>query len=298
MSTALPRVAVLLAAYQGMRWIDEQVASILSQNEVDVTLFISVDACPEHLEDDGTFVWCQHLSETHENVCLLPYGERYGSAGANFFRLLKDVDFKDFDAVSLADQDDIWFTDKLARACQCLASGNCQVYSSNVMAFWANGRQQLIKKSYPQQHYDHWFEAAGPGCTYVFGNAIAQQLQQFLQDKGEKLSTIALHDWLAYAYCRQQGVVWYIDEQATMLYRQHDDNQVGVNEGFEAYRKRIKQVAQKYYRGQIEAIASLIAPEQVPKLRSFYFRLTNVLQFRRRPRDRFALLLMFLLCIY
>ncbi|WP_425642644.1 glycosyltransferase [Marinomonas gallaica] len=298
MTAMLPKVAVLLAAYQGIRWIAEQVDSILSQRNVSVTLFISVDACPENSVDDGTLAWCQNLASIRKNVHLLPYGERFGGAGANFFRLLKDVNFSAFDAISLADQDDVWLPTKLEYACECIRDGLCQVYSSNVTAFWPDGHQQLIKKSYPQRRYDHFFEAAGPGCTYVLDQSVAQSLQIFLCEQREYLSKVALHDWLIYAYCRQQGVAWYIDDQSTMHYRQHAGNQVGVNQGITAYKKRLKQVASKYYRGQVELISRLVAPELMPKLQSFWFRLTNVLQCRRRSRDRFALLVMFLLCIY
>lgn len=298
MIKAQPRIAVLLAAYQGIRWIEEQINSILSQKAVHVTLFISVDACPENIKEDGTLALCKQVSEKYENVHLLPYGQRFGRAGANFFRLFKDVDLSSFDAVSLSDQDDIWFEAKLARAWEFLSQGRCQAYSSNVIAFWPDGRRKVIKKSYPQSRYDYLFEAAGPGCTYVFNRDIALKLQDFLMEHTNDLSSVALHDWLSYAYCRQQGVVWHIDNQATMLYRQHSDNEVGVNEGFSAHIKRFKLVSQHYYRNQVEVITRLVFPDLTSKLQSRFFLLSNCLRFRRRPRDRFALLIMFLLCIY
>ncbi len=37
------KIAVLLAAYNGMEWIEEQIASILSQKGVSIKIFISVD---------------------------------------------------------------------------------------------------------------------------------------------------------------------------------------------------------------------------------------------------------------
>ena len=48
-----PKVAVLLAAYNGMQWIEEQLASILGQSAVDVTVYISIDP-----STDGTEAWC------------------------------------------------------------------------------------------------------------------------------------------------------------------------------------------------------------------------------------------------
>lgn len=293
-----PRIAVLLAAYQGIRWIEEQVQSILLQQDVQIELFISVDACDSSVEEDGTLAWCQALAEHHANVTLLPYGQRFGGAGANFFRLIKEVDLSECDAMAFADQDDIWFPQKLANAWQVLSRGQYQVYSSNVTAFWPDGREQLIRKSYPQKRLDHFFEAAGPGCTYVFNHEAALSLQRCVQTCAQQLDVIALHDWFAYAYCREQGFAWFIDEQSGLRYRQHASNQVGVNEGWRAYVKRIKQVANKSYRQQVIATAELTNPQLLSSIERFSFRISNVLQLRRRPRDCLALLVMFILCIY
>ncbi|SBS25764.1 Glycosyl transferase family 2 [Marinomonas aquimarina] len=293
-----PRIAVLLAAYQGRQWIETQVDSILKQQGVSVELFISVDACAPNVMEDGTLAWSQALAEQHEQVTLLPYGQRFGGAGANFFHLIKEVDLESFDAMAFADQDDVWLPEKLARAWQIIGHHQYQVYSSNVLAFWPDGREQLIKKSYPQKQLDHFFEAAGPGCTYVFARKAALSLQQCVRQAEEQLSRVALHDWFAYAYCREQGFAWFIDEQAWMRYRQHANNQVGVNTGWRAYLKRIRQVANKSYRQQVLAIAELVNPSLASSLNRFAFRLSHILQLRRRPRDRLALLVMFILCIY
>jgi rhamnosyltransferase len=81
-------IAVLLATYNGMKWIEEQVESILNQQSVDVNIYISVD-----LSTDNTYQWCQDLAKQNVHVKVLPYGERFGGAAKNFFRLIRDVDF-------------------------------------------------------------------------------------------------------------------------------------------------------------------------------------------------------------
>lgn len=288
-----PEVAVLLAAYNGMEWIEEQVDSIFAQKNVNVTLFISVD-----LSSDGTDLWVQELVEKSENVYFLPYGERYGGAGANFYRLIRDVDFTDFDYISFSDQDDIWLEEKLERACTLISSRVCDVYSSDVTAFWSNGKQQLIKKSYPQKKYDHFFEAAGPGCTYVFNSQSATALQQFVKKTTNLVNRVSLHDWLAYTFCRKSGFVWYIDDQPLMLYRQHENNQVGINNGLKAYKKRLTLIRQHWYSSQVKNISELVDPLISRKLDSYFFRVLNAKLFRRRPRDKFVLLIVLLLGIY
>jgi rhamnosyltransferase len=47
---SLPRVAVLMATHDGILWVDEQIKSILDQESVHLTLFISDDGSV-----DGTY---------------------------------------------------------------------------------------------------------------------------------------------------------------------------------------------------------------------------------------------------
>lgn len=292
-SSSPPRVAVLLAAYNGMAWLEQQVQSILLQQGVRVALFVSVDA-----STDGTRAWVQALSQGNSAVTLLPDAGRLGSAGANFFHLLQQVDCTGFDAVAFADQDDIWLPDKLQRAWRKIASGQCDVYSSNVLAFWDDGRQQLIDKAQPQKTLDYFFEAAGPGCTYVLAVAAMRKLQAWLCANATSLHLIALHDWLVYAYCRAQGLRWYIDPVPSMYYRQHADNQVGVNAGWLAYRKRLGLLRSKWFRQQVMTIARLVDAPQQARLTQRWFLICNFFQLRRRARDAWLLLALVLLGIY
>ena len=285
-----PKVAVLLAAYNGMQWIDEQVASILNQSDVEVTIFISVD-----LSADKTYEWGKQQEASSKRFIVLPYGKRYGGAAKNFFRLIHDVDFSGFDYVSLADQDDIWMPNKLHHAISLIQSQNYDAVSSDVIAFWEGGREKLVKKSYPQKKYDYLFEAAGPGCTYVFKTDALKDFKSFLSKNEAYVNKVALHDWMIYAYFRHNGFKWLIDDQPLMKYRQHSNNQVGFNSGLQAYKKRIKLVKQKWYGTEVEKISQLL--ENKERL-TLFFRLKNFWQLRRRPRDAFALLIMNLLGVY
>jgi len=74
-------------------------------------------------------------------------------------------------------------------------------YSSDVTAFWEDGREEVIVKSQPQTKYDYLFEAAGPGCTYVLTAFSLSQFKQFLLDN-PKADDFKLHDWPIYAFYR------------------------------------------------------------------------------------------------
>lgn len=248
--TASPRIAVGLAAYNGVAYLTPQLASILGQTGVAVTVFVSVDP-----STDGTEAWFQQQAATEPRLHLLPPAGRFGCAAANFLRLLREVDLQGFDAFCFADQDDIWAADKLAHACLRMAESGAQGYSSNVTAFWPDGRQQLIDKAQPQRRWDHLFEAAGPGCTYVLAAELAVALQQVVRARQQELVPLNYHDWFVYAFARIHGHRWLIDPRPGVSYRQHTGNQVGANTGLRAFLRR----AAKVRNGEALSQARLIA---------------------------------------
>lgn len=290
----IPRVAICLAAYNGVQWLPEQLDSILKQLVVDVTVFISVDQ-----STDGTEQWADQLASQDCRVVVLPHGQRFGGAGRNFFRLLRDIDFSGFDYVSFSDQDDFWFEAKLQRAEEVLRRTSADAYSSNVIAFWPSGRRMLIEKSQPQKKWDFLFEAAGPGCTYVMKTAFAQALQNRLREHWAKVQEVSLHDWFSYAFARANGYRWVIDERPGMLYRQHAGNQVGVNEGGRALLRRARKIRDGWWLSQAVLIAELVGLENDSFVKSWRtpsrlsaLRLAfHATECRRRPRDQILFML-------
>ena len=252
-------VSVLLAAYNGRAWLQEQIDSIFSQQHVDITLFVSVDN-----SSDGTEEWINQLTERENRIQALPHGQRFGSAASNFFRLLRDVDFTHFDYIALSDQDDIWHHDKLSRAIEMLKNTNSDGYSGNVTAFWPDGRQELIDKAQPQAEWDYLFESAGPGCTFVMTQKLAMEVQNFILTNQESMRSVWIHDWFIYAFARSQGYNWYIDNYPSMLYRQHENNQIGTNMGCKAFLHRMRFVLSGKALQQLSLIAQLCGLESHP----------------------------------
>jgi rhamnosyltransferase len=258
MINKVPRFVVLMAAYNGTPHISSQVKSILNQKDIDLKLFISVD-----LSTDRTYEYVRELASIDDRVFILPYGQRFGGGGPNFYRLICDVDFSGVDYVSFADQDDLWHSDKLLRAHQIMMSSHAQGYSSNFTAFWPNGLKRFIKKSYPQCRWDFLFESAGPGCTYVLGSKLAVAIKQFLFQAEEGLSKVEFHDWLIYAYARFSGFRWIIDDWSSIEYRQHSNNQLGVNSGVRSFLLRLKKILNGYGISQSLLIANLLRADSI-----------------------------------
>ncbi|RMU61196.1 Lipopolysaccharide biosynthesis protein [Pseudomonas syringae pv. syringae] len=288
MSSVFPKVAVLLAAYNGMAWIEAQLDSILKQTNVCVSVFISVDT-----STDGTEAWCADYAQHHASISLLSPAGRFGGASRNFFRLIRDVDFSTFDYVAFSDQDDIWHPDKLQRAVAALERGHHDAYSSNVTAFWPDGQRVLLDKAQPQVQWDYLFEAAGPGCTYVMNRRLADAFKSSLLSHWDAAQAVSLHDWYCYAFARSHGFRWLIDPVPGMDYRQHANNQVGANTGLASLISRLKKIADGWWAGQVVLIGRLIGDSQlhpagkhVSTRLSFLKLAFKAPQCRRRPRDK------------
>lgn len=281
--------AVLLAAYNGEEWIEEQIESILIQKNIDVHIYISLD-----ISNDSTIKILNKIIEKDKRVILLPYGEKFGNAAKNFYRLITDVDFSNYDFISFSDQDDIWTEYKLNNSCNAIEENNYDGFSSNVLAFWPNGKTKLIKKSQLQVKYDYFFESAGPGCTYVIKKDLALNLKKFFIDNYALCKNIDLHDWLIYAYSRYNNYKWFISDEPLLFYRQHQSNYIGARVGLKAYTYRFKKILDKWYSEEIRKIYRCITGNEDVHILKIKWLFRNIYNLRRRNTDKILLAILIL----
>jgi rhamnosyltransferase len=183
-----------------------------------------------------------------------------------------------------------------------LIRDSAEFYSCNCRAFWANGKEQDLCKSFGQRRLDHFFESASQGCTYVFRQRIALVLQDFLKAAEGPLRGVQYHDWLFYAWARTQGHQWAMDEARMVRYRQAAGNVIGANAGLSAARRRVRMLRSGWLREQALSILrslSLQSTEMHLRLSRFDWRdrlwlAAHAGDCRRRPRDAAMFALMVL----
>ncbi len=283
------RFAVCLAAYNGVHFVAEQINSILEQTGVDLHLFVSVDQ-----STDGTESRLAQWARSEPRLTLLPFGHSFGGAAQNFFRLLRDIDLARYDYLSFSDQDDIWDPEKLLRAHSVITAEGAAGYSSNFTAFWPSGAERFINKASPQKEWDFLFQSAGPGCTYVLHRSLALPLQELVRGADQSLSLIDYHDWLTYAFARWHDFPWVIDDWSSMKYRQHANNQIGVNAGWRSFWLRAQKVLSGYGFQQSLLIADVIGASSTPLVQrglrggrlGYLWLALRARQCRRRPVDQ------------
>lgn len=259
---------MLLASYNGAKYIKEQIDSILNQKEAQVHIVVFDD-----VSKDGTSAIVNSFKDD-KRIQLIVNNRPTGSAANNFFGAIKflDQDFiSQYDFVSFADQDDIWLPNKLLAATEKLTKENSSLYFSNLI-LWneKTNKKSIINKSYPQKKYDYLFEGGSAGCTYVFTSDFCIKLKNTLEVTDYENWKFFSHDWFVYFFARANNYQISIDNNAFILYRIHDSNVHGQlnSTSFFALTERLKMVHQGWYIENIKGFVELLP--KVSKERYIY----------------------------
>ena len=244
--------SVMMATYRPRDYLHEQVASIFEQQGVTIHLLISDDSEDKILLKSLLEDSCLQETAPHVGMVDIIDGPQLGLASANFFNLvLHNSVVADFYA--FVDQDDIWFSDKLARSIQLLSKTESDCYSSelNVWSPPSPTSSSVISQRWRKKKdlFGHFF-AESAGCTYLMSRTAFLSLKQrLLKIEGEKrLHLLFSHDLFTSAYLHSQGFKWCHDKSSRIYYRQHQLNAWGSNVmTFDGLWKRLSLLNSRHY---------------------------------------------------
>ncbi|MCI8884827.1 MAG: glycosyltransferase family 2 protein [Dorea sp.] len=232
----MDKVAILMSTYNGEKYLDEQIGSILAQEGVDVTLYIRDDG-----SSDRTAEIIKYYCKRYHNVSFTQ-GENLG-VGNSFMQLVYDA--KDvYDYYAFADQDDIWLPEKIKMAADKIKeSKRPLLYCSNQTLIDKNGIEMGIRhsKTIDSSYLQVLSNNEATGCTMVWNKALQYLISDEKRRPSKKLLKKRIHDvWIAMA-ASVAGEIYY-DKRSFILYRQHENNVVGVRKGsiYKEWRKKIK----------------------------------------------------------
>ncbi len=297
----MKNVCVILASYNGSKWIVKQVESILSQKNTSLDLIIN-DDCSE----DNTYEILKNYSKSKKNLYLYKNKKNTGGAAQNFFKLILKVNFNKYDFIALSDQDDVWNKNKLNRAISIIKRYNLDCYSSDVTILYDSGKTKYLKKSYNQEKFDFLFEGGGPGSTFVMKRKFINDLKKNLKNNIKITKKILFHDWYIYFYARIRGYKWKIDNFSGLKYRQHRDNELGANVSITKKISRLKVILNNNILDQLKYFFLLNKFHKKKFKFLFYknkisliiFILKNFFYFRRKKIEKYyCLLVLFLILI-
>ena len=219
-------VQILMAVYNGEKYLSQQIESILSQSFQDWELLISDDS-----STDRSLDVVRSYCERDARIKLVLDGCHFGSAKSHFMALLRIACAP---YVMTSDQDDVWDVHKIdltlkeMKAAEIENSGPLLVCTDLRVV---DHNLNLISPSFLRysaldaSKVDLGYFLASclvTGCTMMVNHQLLLLLQ-----RNVNADSLIMHDWWASLVAAALGKVIYISEP-TISYRQHLDNSVGA----------------------------------------------------------------------
>ncbi|MFV3130231.1 glycosyltransferase family 2 protein [Niveispirillum sp. KHB5.9] len=224
-----PSIDILLATYNGARYLPEMLASLEAQQGADFRVLVRDDG-----STDGTrTILADWAARRPGQVTLLPSDQPTGSAAGNFARLMAA---SSADYVLFADQDDLWRPAKVAATVAALRAGEAESGGTDrpVMAFCDLA---LVdgggKPLYPSFRAFQGLDAvAGARFDRLLMNNVVTGCamgvnRAALDICGTVPAEAEMHDWWLALICAGMGLVKVMPE-CLIDYRQHGGNVVGA----------------------------------------------------------------------
>lgn len=218
----MERVDILLATYNGEKYLREQLDSLLVQTYKNIRIIIS--------DDSSTDATKKILKEYEEKDDRIIFYEQEKNLGVvlNFEFLLKKVESNYY---MFADQDDIWNDDKVEKSLKKLKETDADLVFTDLQvvddelnvineSYWdLKGLRQKITQcnSFEALYLNNYVT----GCTIL---AKSETINKILPLPNT--SKYVLHDYWTALIISQSGKIEYLDE-ATIKYRQHKNNRIG-----------------------------------------------------------------------
>jgi glycosyltransferase involved in cell wall biosynthesis len=234
--TVQKSVAILMATYNGSKYLGQQLDSLAAQTHGKWRLIVS---------DDGSSDQTLEIVKTYQakwgaDKLEIRQGPRTHFA-QNFLSMACDPSVK-ADYYAFCDQDDVWLPEKLQVALDYLESVENPEVAHVYCGRTAYVRDNLKPYEYspefvfPRTFRNALIQSIAGGNTMVFNHSTKTLL--------EKVGPVPTpsHDWWLYQLVTAAAGVVYYDPKPYILYRQHSNALVGGNTSLWSRVERIRMV--------------------------------------------------------
>lgn len=230
------RVAILLATYNGERFLRRQLESIAGQSHQDWFLVVSDDG-----SSDATLAIIDAFAhEVGVERVIVRDGPRRGFV-ANFLSMACAPEVV-ADYFAFCDQDDVWLPEKLERAISRLRAAPrgdhpARLYGGRTLLVDEHDRELGLSRLCSRRiGFENALVQSYAGANTMVFDAAARAL---LAAAGADVR-VASHDWWLYLLVSGVGGAVVYDSHPTVRYRQHVHNAQGANNGVLARFKRLR----------------------------------------------------------
>ena len=234
-------IDILLATYNGGRFLREQLDSLLHAIPEDARVLVQDDGST----DDTSAILLAH-AQAHPNViCLVEGPAHEKSAKGNFMSLLC---ISDAEYIFFCDQDDVWEPDKMLKSLNRMRAGeerfgkDCPLLVHTDLAVVDAALDPIAPSFWRYQNLDAspalnrlLVQNSVTGCTVLINKPLKALMQK------APAGGLLMHDWWAALIAASMGHILPVDEPL-IRYRQHGKNQLGAS-GFDPVRDAKKAAA-------------------------------------------------------
>lgn len=221
-------VCILLATYNGEKYLTELLNSLLAQDFSDFVCYIHDDGSV-----DGTIDIIDDYCKRYPLIFKKVDAPKQGGAKNNFMFLLNNVGVE-FKFIAFCDQDDIWMPDKLSKLFEQMKVSNCAesekpclVYSDMQVT---DKNLKVISKSFNQYNglacsnltLDRVImKGYAAGCSMMINQSLAKLASV------KHYEDVIMHDWWVMLVANLSGEIKFLDIPL-VSYRQHECNVLGA----------------------------------------------------------------------
>ena len=206
-------VSIAMATYNGEKFLKKQLNSILSQSYEKLEIIICDDR-----SSDKTFEILEEYANKYSNIQVYRNEQNLGYV-KNFE---KAISLCNGEYIALADQDDIWFEDKITILYDniednLLIHSDCSLIDeedNEIFSFWK-------KDVYSHDNFeDFLYSNVVTGCSTLFSKKLLDGILPFPEG-------LAYHDWYLAIFAAREGKITYYSKPL-FQYRQHAYQDTGA----------------------------------------------------------------------
>lgn len=221
------QIAILMATYNGEKYLREQIDSLIMQTYKDWHLYVHDDGS----KDTTVSIVMEYVKKYPDKITLMDYPSQ-GGACKNFLSMLERVEASYY---MFCDQDDVWLTEKTEKTFERMQILERQFHEQPIIVHsdlilvdeslhtldTSFVRNQHIKIEAIKNFEDYAATNTATGCTMLFN----QQARQCIKRPYYKA---IMHDsWICLSVISQHGIVDFLYEPL-LKYRQHSGNTLGA----------------------------------------------------------------------
>ncbi len=257
-------VTVVLATYNGEKYLREQLDSLLCQEGVSVKILVRDDGSEDRTKDI--------LDEYQRRGLLTWYTGEHLNVQKGYLDLLKNAPKSDYYA--FCDQDDVWDGKKLLYAVTELdelpADRPSMYYCGQRLVDEDLKLLSTHRITTDRNATTNFLISNVAGCTAVFNQVLVDAVNR------ASPKFILMHDSWLFKVCLALGGNYYADSAAHINYRQHGNNVAGLNGGIKGKLKQVKRYLEVFeIQKQCQNLLQCYENEMTPEYKTLTENIVN-----------------------